>query len=268
MKTVIFAGGRGTRLAEETDKRPKPMIEIGGRPLLWHIMKLYLHHGVSEFVICCGYKGEVIRNYFSNFLETTGDVTFDYRSGKREITVHRENNERWSITLVDTGLDTQTAGRLQAVQEYLQGEDFCLTYGDGVANVDVNALIAAHKAHGKVATVTAVRPEGRFGSIRMDGAKVTKFSEKKTGDEGWINGGFFVLKSDVFDYIPANAGSMMWEHEPLAALTDAGQLHAYKHYGFWQCVDTLREKQYLEDLYETSRAQWAVWDDAQLANAS
>ncbi|MCA0399619.1 MAG: glucose-1-phosphate cytidylyltransferase [Proteobacteria bacterium] len=256
MKAVIFAGGLGTRISEETHLRPKPMIEIGGRPILWHILKMYSAHGVNEFVICCGYKGYVIKEYFQNYFLHMSDVTFDMTKNRME--VHREQAEPWRVTLVDTGEDTMTGGRLKRVARYLRDEEaFCLTYGDGVSNVDISASIAFHKAHGRKATVTAVLPPGRFGVLQMEGDSVSGFVEKPRGEGGFINGGFFVLSPAVIDLIDSDATS--WEVEPMKRLAAEGELRAFTHDGFWQPMDTLREKNMLEDLWASGKAPWKTW---------
>jgi len=256
MKAVILAGGLGTRISEETHLRPKPMIEIGGKPILWHIMKTYSAHGVQEFVICCGYKGYIIKEYFANYFLHMSDVTFDMRSNRME--VHQQKAEPWRVTLVDTGEGTMTGGRLKRVAEYLRDEEsFCFTYGDGVSDVDISAEIAFHKQHGKLATVVAVRPPGRYGALQMDGARVTGFSEKPRGDGGLINGGFFVLSPKCIDLIQGDQSS--WEGEPLTRLSVEGQLMAFEHAGFWQPMDTLREKNLLEELWASGKAPWKVW---------
>ena len=256
MKAVILAGGLGTRISEETHLRPKPMIEIGGKPILWHIMKSYSAHGVNDFVICCGYKGYIIKEYFANYFLHMSDVTFDMVHNQME--VHEQKAEPWRVTLVDTGEDTMTGGRLKRVKDYLKDEEaFCFTYGDGVADVDIAASIAFHKAHGKLATVTAVLPPGRFGALARDGDAVRGFIEKPRGDGGWINGGFFVLSPKVIDYIAADATS--WELEPMAKLAAENQLHAFEHNGFWQPMDTLRERNLLEDLWASGEAPWKRW---------
>jgi len=255
LKAVILAGGLGTRLGEETSVRPKPMVEVGGMPILWHIMKIYSAHGVNDFIVCLGYKGYLIKEYFANYFLHTADVTIDLRKNSTEI--HEKRTEPWRITLVDTGADTQTGGRLRAVSQYLdKDEPFCFTYGDGVASVDVTAQIAFHKAHGKAATITAVSPPGRFGALEFDGEKVRSFREKPAGDGGLINGGFFVLDPSVIDLIE-NDGSI-WEQQPLEQLAAAGELVAYRHEGFWQPMDTLRDKTYLEDLWREG-APWKCW---------
>lgn len=256
MKAVILAGGFGTRISEETHLRPKPMIEIGGKPILWHIMKIYSYHGITDFVICCGYKGYMIKEYFANYFLHMSDVTFDMVHNQME--VHEQKAEPWRVTLVDTGEDTMTGGRLRRVKEYLKDEEvFCFTYGDGVADVDIAASIAFHQAHGKLATVTAVLPPGRFGALAREGDAVRGFIEKLRGDGGWINGGFFVLSPKVIDYIAADSTS--WELEPMARLAAENQLHAFEHNGFWQPMDTLREKNLLEDLWASGEAPWKQW---------
>ncbi len=256
MKAVILAGGYGTRLSEETDSKPKPMIEIGGKPILWHIMKIYSCHGVNDFVICCGYRGYIIKEYFANYFLHMSDVTFDMTTN--EMRVHQRNAEPWMVTLVDTGESSMTGGRLKRVARYVEGEDcFCFTYGDGVANVDISALISFHRAHGKLATVTAVRPPGRYGALQMSGRQVTGFMEKPPGEGGLINGGFFVLSPKVLDLI--NEDSTSWEGEPLTRLASSGQLVAFEHHGFWQPMDTLREKNLLEKLWLSGRAPWKTW---------
>jgi glucose-1-phosphate cytidylyltransferase len=256
MKAVILAGGRGTRISEETHLKPKPMIEIGGRPLLWHIMKIYAANGVNDFVICCGYKGYLIKEYFANYILHMSDVTFDMTRNVMEVH-HRQNAEPWRVTLADTGEDTMTGGRLKRVADYLQGEDaFCFTYGDGVADVDVAASIAFHHGHGKLATITAVQPPGRYGALELDGASVRAFTEKPAGD-GLISGGFFVLSPQCLDRISGDDTS--WEAEPLTGLAADGELMAFAHTGFWQPMDTLREKTLLENLWDSGRAPWKVW---------
>lgn len=256
MKAVILAGGLGTRIAEESDTKPKPMVEVGGRPLLWHIMKLYAHHGVNDFVICLGYKGYVIKEFFFNYYRHMSDMRIDLRTGDHQIL--NSQSEDWQITLVDTGAETMTGGRLKRAAKYLDGETFCLTYGDGVADVDISAEIATHKRHGKLATVLAVQPPGRFGVLNIDGAhQVTSFVEKPKDEIGWINGGFFVLEPDAIDYVKDDATS--WEKEPLMKLAQDGQLNAFTHTGFWQPCDTLRDKRELEALWHTGKAPWHVW---------
>ena len=256
MKAVILAGGLGTRISEESHLRPKPMIEIGGRPILWHIMKMYAAHGVNDFVICLGYKGYVIKEYFANYFLHMSDVTFDMAENRME--VHRRHAEPWRVTLVDTGDNTLTGGRLRRVREYLTpGEAFAFTYGDGVADIDLTAEFAFHRAHGKLATVAAVQPPGRYGALQIDGNRVSAFTEKPRGDGGLINGGFFVLQPEVLDLIPSDQTS--WEAEPLAALAAQNQLQAFEHAGFWQPMDTLREKTLLEELWQSGQAPWKVW---------
>lgn len=256
MKAVILAGGLGTRLSEETHLKPKPMIEIGGKPILWHIMKLYSSHNVNDFIVCCGYKGYVIKEYFANYFLHMSDVTFDINKNTME--VHHHKVEPWRVTLVDTGDDTLTGGRLKKVESYLKDcEAFCFTYGDGVSNVDISSLIAFHRNHGKLATVTAVQPPGRYGSLNMEGEVVNGFIEKPQGDGGWINGGFFVLSPDCFEYIKDDMSS--WEDQPLVQLAQEGNLMGFHHHGFWQPMDTLRDKNRLEALWLTGKAPWKNW---------
>ncbi len=256
MKAVILAGGRGTRISEETHLRPKPMIEIGGRPLLWHILKIYSAHGVNDFVICSGYKGYLIKEYFANYVLHMSDVTFDMAHNTMD--VHQQDVEPWRVTVVDTGDETMTGGRLKRVEGYLQGEDaFCFTYGDGLADVDVTASVAFHREHSKLATVTAVQPPGRFGALQLEGSDVRGFTEKPLGDGGLINGGFFVLSPRCLDRIAGDATS--WEAEPLLGLAADGELMAFTHQGFWQPMDTLREKELLENLWDSGRAPWKIW---------
>jgi len=256
MKAVILAGGLGTRISEETHLKPKPMVEIGGRPILWHILKIFSAHGINEFVICCGYKGYVIKEYFANYFLHMSDVTFHMRTNSME--VHRKKAEPWEITLVDTGEATMTGGRLKRVRNYVADEPFCFTYGDGVADVDITALVAYHNSQGRLATVTAVQPPGRFGALQFGEANaVSGFHEKPQGDGSWINGGFFVLDPAVIDRIEGDATT--WEQEPLKGLASDGQLTAYHHNGFWQPMDTLRDRQHLEELWAEARAPWKVW---------
>ena len=256
MKAVILAGGLGTRLSEETATRPKPMIEIGGKPILWHILKLYSHHGINDFVICCGYKGYVIKEYFANYFLHMSDVTFDMRSN--EMLVHQKRAEPWRVTLVDTGDNSLTGGRLARVAEHVRDEqEFCFTYGDGVGDVDITATIEFHRSHGKEATLTATFPPGRFGALDIRDNQVHSFREKPKGDGAMINGGFFVLSPSVLRHIKGD--DIMWEAEPLTALADSGQLMAYEHSGFWQPMDTLRDKQLLESLWQSGQAPWKVW---------
>ena len=256
MKVLILAGGFGTRLSEETELKPKPMVEIGGKPILWHIMKLYSAHGVTDFVICCGYRGYIIKEYFANYFLHMSDVTFDMQLNQME--VHHKNAEPWRVTLVDTGDDTQTGGRLKRVGEYIKDEKaFCFTYGDGVADINISAEIAFHERHGKLATVVAVQPPGRYGALNMCGNQVTGFIEKPRGDGGLINGGFFVLSPTVLDLIAGDQTS--WEREPLAQLAAKEELMAFEHTGFWQPMDTLREKNLLQELWDTEKAPWIIW---------
>ncbi|MCU1492523.1 MAG: Nucleotidyl transferase [Acidimicrobiaceae bacterium] len=255
MKVVILAGGLGTRLSEETTLRPKPMVEIGSRPMLWHIMKIYAAHGLSDFLICCGYKGYVIKEYFSNYALHGSDVTFDLDKG--QVTVHHREVEPWKITLVDTGDGTQTGGRLARIARYLDGDDFAMTYGDAVGSVDVTKVVEFHKSQGTLATVTAVRPPARFGALQIEDDRVVRFKEKPVGDDAWINGGFFVLSPSVIDYIKGDES--IWEHEPLERLASEGQLAAYHHEGFWQPMDTLRDRHALEELWATGNAPWRIW---------
>ncbi len=257
MKAVILAGGRGSRLSEETAARPKPMVEIGGMPILWHIMKGYAAHGIDDFVVCLGYRGYMVKEWFANYALHTSDVTFDMRTGEME--VHHSTTEPWRVTLVDTGAESMTGGRLRRVLPYLAGEEaFCFTYGDGVADLDVTALVAHHRAHGRLATLTAVQPAGRYGALGLapDG-RVTRFEEKPRGDGGWTNGGFFVLSPEVGRLLPGDA--TVWEQGPVDALAAAGQLGAYRHTGFWQAMDTLRDRAVLEELWSSGRAPWRVW---------
>lgn len=256
MKAIILAGGLGSRISEETHLKPKPLIEIGGKPLLWHIMKIYSLYGVSDFIICCGYKGYLIKEYFANYFLHMSDVTFDMVNNK--MVVHGQKVEPWRVTLVDTGEETMTGGRLKRVRKYIKDEEaFFFTYGDGLANVDITASLSFHKEHGKLATVTAVLPPGRFGALARDGDSVRGFIEKPRGDGGWINGGFFVLSPKVIDYIESDSTS--WEFEPLAKLAAEGQLHAFEHNGFWQPMDTMREKNLLEKLWASGEAPWKMW---------
>ncbi len=256
MKAVILAGGLGTRISEETHLKPKPMIEIGGKPILWHLMKIYSTHGVNDFIICCGYKGYIIKEYFANYFLHMSDVTFDMKNNQMK--VHQQNAEPWTVTLVDTGEDTQTGGRLKRVASYLKDEKaFCFTYGDGLADVDISKLIKFHGGHGKLATVTAVQPPGRYGALNREGDKVHGFIEKPKGDGGWINGGFFVLSPKVIDFIEGDETA--WEQKPLASIASQGDLMAYEHIKFWQPMDTLREKNLLEELWEANTAPWKVW---------
>ena len=255
MKAVILAGGLGTRISEESSLRPKPMIEIGGKPILWHVMKIYSAHGINDFIICLGYRGYMIKEYFSNYALHMSDVTIDMQQNKREI--HNSSAEPWRVTLVDTGENTMTGGRLKRVAQYLNGEDFCFTYGDGVGDVDITREIAFHKTQGTLATLTATQPPGRFGALNMDQHKIISFQEKPQGDGGWINGGFFVLSPKVIDYIEGD--DTIWEREPMERLAAEGNMSAYRHHGFWQPMDTLRDKNHLEELWASGKAPWKTW---------
>jgi glucose-1-phosphate cytidylyltransferase len=254
MKVVLLAGGLGTRISEESALRPKPMIEIGGRPILWHIMKIYLAHGLRDFIICCGYKGYMIKEYFANYALHMSDVTIDMENNAIE--VHHKKVESWRVTLIDTGEATQTGGRLKRIADYIDG-DFCMTYGDGVGSVDIGQLLAFHAQHGKLATMTATQPPGRFGALNLQGSAVTSFLEKPRGDGGWVNGGFFVLSRKALDLIGSD--ETIWEREPLESLAQNGQLEAYFHRGFWQPMDTLRDKNHLEELWNSGNAPWKIW---------
>jgi len=255
MKAVILAGGLGTRISEETSSKPKPLIEIGEMPILWHIMKIYSSHGINDFIICCGYKGYMIKEYFANYSLHMSDVTFDMKNNSME--VHHKLVEPWKVTLVDTGLDTSTGGRLSRIKKYVDDDTFCFTYGDGVADINISDLIKFHKNKKKIATVTAVQPPGRFGTLEIENDDVSKFIEKPVGDGNWISGGFFVLEPNVFDYIEGD--STIWEREPLEKLSRQRSLSVYKHKGFWQSVDTLRDKNYLEELWASGKADWKIW---------
>ena len=256
MKAVILAGGYGTRLSEETHSRPKPMVEIGGRPMLWHIMKMYSAHDVTDFIICCGYRGYMIKEYFANFSLHMSDITFDLEHNT--VHVRKERTEPWKVTLIDTGEGTLTGGRLKRVADYVEGEnEFCMTYGDGLSDIDISATITFHREHGRLATVTAVKPPGRFGALELEGQRVTGFMEKPTGDEGLINGGFFVLDPHCLDLIDGD--DTRWEDEPLTRLAAEDQLRAYEHHGFWQPMDTVRERNLLEDLWASGGAPWKTW---------
>lgn len=255
MKAVILAGGLGTRLAEETSVRPKPMVEIGGRPVLWHIMKIFSAHGINDFVVCLGYKGYLIKEYFANYFLHMSDVTFDMVNN--QTVIHQNNAEPWRVTLVDTGESTMTGGRLKRVRQYLGDEDFCFTYGDGVGDVNISELIEFHRSQKRLATLTGVQPPGRFGALNLNGTRVVNFEEKPHGDGGWINGGFFILSPHVIDYIEHDA--TVWERDPMERLAREGQLSAYLHHGFWQPMDTLRDKQHLEELWQSGSAPWKVW---------
>ncbi len=256
MKTVILAGGLGTRLSEETTVKPKPMVEIGGKPILWHILNIYAAYGFEEFVLALGYKGEAVKEYFLNFYALNNDLSIDLARG--DTTVHRGRQPNWVVHLVDTGFHTQTGGRIKRLKEWVGNEAFMLTYGDGVADINVRDLLAFHREHGKLATVTTVRPPARFGGIIFDGQRVAEFTEKPQTGEGWVNGGFFVLEPEVLDFIDGD--DTLWEHDPLVRLAAAGQLMAYQHEGFWQPMDTLRERRLLEELWETGKAPWRVWE--------
>ena len=254
MKAVILAGGLGTRISEESHLKPKPMIEIGGKPILWHILKLYSYYGINDFVICLGYKGYIIKEYFANYFLHMSDVTFDMANNRME--VHQQKAEPWRVTLVDTGDVTMTGGRLKRVRDYVGGETFCFTYGDGISDVDINKTISFHRKHKKIATVTAIQPPGRYGALNIEQETVRSFQEKPAGDGSWINGGFFVLEPAALDYIEEDQTS--WELQPLQQLANEGQLMAYEHRGFWQAMDTLRDKNHLEELWDTN-PPWKVW---------
>ena len=255
MKAVILAGGLGTRISEETSVRPKPMVEVGGKPILWHIMKIYSTHGINEFIICLGYKGYVIKEYFANYFLHMSDVTFDMANNRMD--VHQNSAEPWKVTLVDTGENTLTGGRIKRIGKYLDGDDFCCTYGDGVGDVDITKLVDFHKSTGQLATLTATQPPGRFGALGLQGNRVTGFQEKPQGDGAWINGGFFVLSPKVLDYIEGDHST--WEKEPMENLAKEDQLSAYFHHGFWQPMDTLRDKTHLEELWASGKAPWKTW---------
>lgn len=257
MKVVILAGGFGTRLSEETDIKPKPMVEIGGKPILWHIMKIYFSYGFNDFIICLGYKGYIIKEFFANYFLHTSDVTIDLKDNKIE--VHSVKAEPWKVTLVDTGLNTMTGGRIKRIKPFVENQTFMLTYGDGVGNIDIKKLLEFHKSHGKYATLTAVQPSGRFGALHLEGDKVKEFEEKPKGDGAWVNGGFFVLEPQIFDYIEGD--ETIWEKEPLENLAKDGQLMAYKHTGFWKPMDTLRDKRELELLWQSGNPPWKIWED-------
>ena len=258
MKAVIFAGGFGTRLSEETGVKPKPMVEIGDKPILWHIMKMYSTHGINDFIICLGYKGYYIKDYFYNYSFHSSDVTFDLKNN--DMTVHKNGTEPWNVTLIDTGEKTMTGGRLKRVKEYIGNETFCLTYGDGVSDLNIRELIQFHKKQNCLATLTAVQPPGRFGAFNLEDKKniITSFKEKPKGDSAWINGGFFVLEPGVMDYIDSD--STVWEREPMERLAREGKLSAFRHYGFWQSMDTLRDKMYLDELWQSGNPLWKVWE--------
>jgi len=255
MKAVILAGGLGSRISEESHLRPKPMIEIGGKPIIWHVMKIYSHFGISDFVICLGYKGYIIKEYFANYFLHMSDVTFDMAENRMQI--HDQHAEPWRVTLVDTGEHTMTGGRLKRVRKYLGDETFCMTYGDGVADIDIDALLAFHRRHGKPATVTAVQPPGRYGALEIQGDRVSGFQEKPQGDGGWINGGFFVLEPHALDHIAGDG--TIWEQQPMRELARRGELMSHFHRGFWQPMDTLRDKNLLEEHWQSGRAPWRLW---------
>ena len=255
MKAIILAGGLGTRISEETHLKPKPMIEIGGKPILWHIMKIYSAHGIHDFIICCGYKGYIIKEYFANYFLHMSNVTFDLKHNTMD--VHKNNAEPWRVTLVDTGEQTMTGGRMRRVADYLGDDDFCFTYGDGVGDVDISSLIAFHKREGRLATLTATQPPGRFGALNIEEHRIVSFQEKPHGDGGWINGGFFILSPRVLDYIEGD--HTLWEREPMERLARENQLSAWRHRGFWQPMDTLRDKNHLEELWATGQAPWKLW---------
>jgi len=255
MKAVILAGGFGTRISEETHLKPKPMIEIGGMPILWHVMKIYSSFGINEFVICLGYKGYLVKEFFANYFIHTSDVTFDIQNN--DVEVHQKRAEPWKVTLVDTGIQTMTGGRLKRVKKFVDTETFCFTYGDGLGNINITELIKYHKNQKTTATITAVQPPGRFGKLDIEDSKITQFVEKPSGDGNWINGGFFVLEPDVFDYIEGD--DTIWEKKPLEKLAMSGNLSAFKHQGFWQPLDTLRDKNYLEEMWHSEKATWKVW---------
>lgn len=259
MKAVILAGGYGTRISEESYLKPKPMIEIGGMPILWHIMKLYSYYGINEFIICCGYKQHVIKEWFANCFLHNSDITFDFSNGKQETIIHNTMLEHWKVTVVDTGLNTMTGGRIKRIQGYVKDAPFLMTYGDGVANVNIAELLRLHKQKKGVATLTAVRPQGRFGVMDMDCERVRTFKEKAREDTGWINGGFMVLEPEVFDYIEGDDTS--FEKGPLEKMAQDGVLYSYRHYGFWQCMDTMRDKEQLESLWNKDEAPWKVWKE-------
>jgi glucose-1-phosphate cytidylyltransferase len=255
VKAVILAGGFGTRISEESHTKPKPMIEIGGKPILWHIMKIYSAYGINDFIICLGYKGYVIKEYFANYFLHMSDVTFDMNNNNME--VHNNHSEPWKVTLIDTGTDSMTGGRLKRAKDFLDDEPFCFTYGDGVSDINIRELIEFHKSKKAIATMTAVQPPGRFGALSMDGSRIQEFQEKPRGEGGWVNGGFFVLEPKIFDYIESDHTT--WEKEPLESLAAENNLHAFKHTGFWQAMDTLRDKMKLEEYWESGEPPWKVW---------
>ena len=257
MKAVILAGGMGTRISEESQTKPKPMIEIGGKPILWHILKIYSHHGINNFVICCGYKGYMIKEYFANYFLHNSDVTFDLKSNS--VKIHQNKSEPWNITLVDTGEQTLTGGRLKRVSKYIGNEDFCFTYGDGLSDLNLNELISFHKKKGGLATLAGVQPPGRFGALNLNGDKVINFKEKPDGDGGWINGGFFILSPKVLNYIEND--QTIWEKDPIEKLSSEGNLFVFKHSGFWMSMDTMRDKNALEEMWKKNNAPWKIWED-------
>lgn len=260
MKVVLLAGGLGTRISEESHLKPKPMIEIGGMPIIWHIMKLYLHHGFHEFIICAGYKQYLIKEYFANYAMYKSDITFDFSEGGQRIFIHNSHSEPWKVTVIDTGQNTMTGGRIKRIKQYLEDKPFMVTYGDGVSNVDIKELTRFHKAHGKMMTLTGVQPEGRFGAMDFskDGC-IRSFREKNREDSGWINGGFMVCNPEVLQYIESD--ETMLEREPMEKIAELGQLMCYKHHGFWQCMDTLRDREKLEKFWKSGKAPWKVWSD-------
>ncbi|MFA6238874.1 MAG: glucose-1-phosphate cytidylyltransferase [Bacteriovorax sp.] len=257
MQVVILAGGLGTRLSEETSLKPKPMVEIGGQPMLWHIMKTYAHYGHKDFIVCLGYKGHIVKEYFANFFLYQSDVSIDLKNNKIEI--HNTASEDWTVTLVDTGPETQTGARIKKIEKYIKGENFMLTYGDGLSNVNINELLAFHQKNGKIGTMTSIQPEGRFGALDIDAnGQVTKFIEKPKGDGNWINGGFFILNKEFFNYL-SQQEDLILEKEPLEGLVKNGQLMTFRHHGFWKCMDTLRDKTQLENMWQSGKAPWKVW---------
>ncbi|MFQ2204722.1 glucose-1-phosphate cytidylyltransferase [Aeromonas hydrophila] len=256
MKVLILAGGFGTRLSEETDVRPKPMVEIGGKPILWHIMKMYSQHGYNDFIILLGYKGYYIKEYFYNYFLHQSDVTIDLKNN--EMKIHKNTSEEWTVTLLDTGLHTMTGGRVKRAQEIIGDQPFMLTYGDGVSDVNITELVEFHRCHGKMITMTSVQPDGRFGAIEIDGDRITQFLEKPKGDGSWINGGFFVCQPEVFDYITEGDGTV-FEQEPLQKMAENGELYSYKHHGFWKCMDTLKDKTDLDEMLKSNKAKWKSW---------
>ena len=260
MKAVILAGGYGTRISEESHLRPKPMVEIGGKPILWHIMKMYAAHGVEDFIICCGYKQQVIKEYFANYFLYNSDVTFDFKGGKNNMIVHSDRTELWKVSVIDTGLDTMTGGRIKRIAPYLDDEPFFLTYGDGVSDVDITKLLAFHKKQGGLLTMTCVHPLSRYGNLDIgENGKVRHFREKKPEDEGWVNAGFMVAEKGVLDYLEGD--ETVFEREPIERIAADSLMNAFRHEGFWQCMDTMREKEMLEKLWKSGKAPWKVWED-------